>query len=109
LVIAVKLLSPRIVWVPQRDSLNLKFILIQEFRILKSWLDWLKAHGVATSAGGKYKINPPSEKQVTLSVPEFVEKVNTDAAFKDSIYNIIADDYIMAYRDPNSVLLLMTL
>lgn len=69
---------------------------------LKSWLDWLKAHGVATSAGGKYRINPPNGEAISLSVPEFVDKVNTDVVFKDSIYNIIADDYIMSYRSPDS-------
>ena len=71
---------------------------------LKSWLDWLKAHGFAASAGGKYKISIPNTEQISLSVPEFVEKVNTDPTFKDTIYNVIADDYIMAYRDPNSAI-----
>ena len=68
---------------------------------LKSWLDWLKEKGYATSSGQKYTLKLPSGNQ-TLSVPEFVEKVNTDSAFKDEVYNMIADDYIMKYRDPNS-------
>jgi recombination protein RecA len=68
---------------------------------LKSWLDWLKAHNLATSSGQKYTIKLPSGNQ-TMTVVEFVEKINTDSAFKDEVYNIIADDYIMEYRDPNS-------
>ena len=68
---------------------------------LKSWLDWLKAHNLATSSGQKYTIKLPSGNQ-TMTVVEFVEKINTDIAFKDEVYNIIADDYIMEYRDPNS-------
>jgi recombination protein RecA len=70
---------------------------------LKSWLDFMKSHGFADAAGGKYKLKLPSGV-VALSVPEFVEKVNTDAAFKDEVYNVIADQYIMAYRDPNSAI-----
>jgi recombination protein RecA len=68
---------------------------------LKSWLDWLKLNGFATSSGQKYTIKLPSGSQ-SMSVVEFVEKVNTDVAFKDEVYNMIADDYIMKYRDPNS-------
>lgn len=67
---------------------------------LKSWLDWLKDHGYATSGGGKYTLKLLSGN-ISLSVPEFVEKINTDSTFKDEVYNIIADDYIMKYRSPD--------
>ena len=70
---------------------------------LKSWLDWLKEKGFATYGGQKYTIKLPSGNQ-TLSVPDFVEKINKEEAFKDEVYNMIADDYIMKYRDPNSAI-----
>lgn len=72
---------------------------------LKSWLDFLKKSGYATAGGGKYKIDLPNEDQISLSVADFVEKVNSDSVFKDKVYNIIADNYIMTYRDPNSAII----
>ena len=68
---------------------------------LKSWLDFLKENGYAKKIDEKYNIKLPSET-VKLTVPEFVEKINTDQKFKDEIYDVIASEYIMKYRDPNS-------
>jgi len=65
---------------------------------LKSWLDFLKENGKARKDGDKYKIKLPSDT-ISVSVPEFVEKVNTDQGFKDEVYNSIAEEYIMKYRD----------
>lgn len=70
---------------------------------LKSWLDFLKTEKLADYGGGKYTLKLPSEK-VTLSVPEFVARINADEKFKDEVYDIIADKYIMTYRDPNSLI-----
>lgn len=68
---------------------------------LKSWLDFLKKTGFASSAGGKYSIKLPSGT-VSLSTPDFVQKINTEQAFKDEVYEIIANEYIMKYRDPDA-------
>ena len=68
---------------------------------LKSWLEFLKEHGFAKKDGEKYSIKLKDEI-IKLTVPEFVGKVNTDQVFKDEIYDIIATEYIMKYRDPNS-------
>lgn len=68
---------------------------------LKSWLDFLKDNGFARKDGDKYNIKLPSGTS-KLTVQEFLEKINTDQIFKDEVYNVIAEDYIMKYRDPNS-------
>jgi recombination protein RecA len=68
---------------------------------LKSWLEFLKENGFAKKVDDKYNIKLPSET-IKLSVPEFVEKINTDQKFKDEIYDIIAGEYIMKYRSPDS-------
>lgn len=68
---------------------------------LKSWLDFLKEIGKARKDDDKTKIKLPSGN-VSVTVPEFVEKINTDLVFKDEVYNTIAEEYIMKYRDPNS-------
>lgn len=68
---------------------------------LKSWLEFLKENGYARKVDDKYNIKLPSET-VKLTVPEFVEKINTDQKFKDEVYDVIASEYIMKYRDPNS-------
>lgn len=68
---------------------------------LKSWLDFLKANGFARKDGEKYAIKL-KDSTVKVNVGEFVEKVNTDQAFKDEVYDIIANEYISKYRDPNS-------
>jgi recombination protein RecA len=48
-----------------------------------------------------YEIELPSGV-VKLTTSQFVEKVNNDAAFKDEVYQLICNDFIMKYRDPNS-------
>lgn len=67
---------------------------------LKSWLDFLKENGFATKGGQSYSLKLPSGT-VSVTVPQFVEKVNTEVAFKDEVYNLIADQYIMTYRNPD--------
>jgi hypothetical protein len=51
--------------------------------------------------GEKYSIKLPSGT-VKLSTGELLEKIQTDQAFKDEIYDVIASDYIMKYRPANS-------
>jgi recombination protein RecA len=68
---------------------------------LSSWLDFLKDNNFAKKDGDKYKIKLATDT-ATFSVPEFVGKINSDQAFKDEVYDIIASQYIMKYRDPNS-------
>lgn len=67
----------------------------------KSWLEFLKKHGKATNSKGTYTIKLDSGKH-ELTVAEFAEKLNTDAAFKDEVYNFICNKQIMLYRDPTS-------
>lgn len=70
---------------------------------LKSWLDFLKDNGMARKVSGeeKYSIKLAADT-VKVSPSDFVEKINSDVAFKDEIYNMIADQYIMKYKDANS-------
>jgi len=68
---------------------------------LASWLDWLKENGHAKAASGAYTIDI-GEESFRLTTREFVEKVNTDADFKQKVYGVICNSYIMKYRDPNS-------
>jgi recombination protein RecA len=68
---------------------------------LKSWLDFMKECGIAKKVDDKYNIKLPSDT-IKVTVPEFVEKINTDQKFKDEVYDAIANEYIMKYRDPNS-------
>lgn len=71
---------------------------------LKSWLDFLVTAGFATKGGQKYTIKLPSGN-VTVTSAEFVEKVNSDASFKNEVYDVIASEYIMKYRDPDSAII----
>lgn len=68
---------------------------------LKSWIDFMKENELitGTSAGWTFKV--PSGT-IKLSTKEFVEKINSDAAFKDEVYTLLCDHQIMKYRDPNS-------
>jgi recombination protein RecA len=70
---------------------------------LKSWLDFLKDNGMARKVSGeeKYSLKLANDK-VKLSESDFVQKVHEDQAFKDEVYNMIADQYIMKYKDANS-------
>jgi len=68
---------------------------------LKSWLEFMKDHGLITGTAKQWKFKLPSGEH-ELSTKEFVEKVNADAIFKDEVYTMICDNQIMKYRDPNS-------
>lgn len=89
---------------PPRKMVEFEIHFDSGIQNLKSWLEFLKANNFATSAGQKYTIKLPSGN-VVATVPEFVEKVNADTVFKDEVYNVIADEFIMKYRDPNSKIL----
>jgi len=67
---------------------------------LKSWLDFLVDNKFAKKDSDKYKIKLATDT-ATLSVPEFVGKINSDQAFKDEVYDMIASEYIMKYRNPD--------
>jgi len=71
---------------------------------LQSWLEFLKENGFAKKVDEKYNIKLPSDT-VKVTVPEFVEKINTNQQFKDEVYDVIASEYIMKYRDPNSAII----
>ena len=68
---------------------------------LKSWLDFLKEHSMITGTSAKWTFKLTSG-EYKLSTHEFVDKVNTDVAFKDEVYSMICDKQIMKYRNPNS-------
>ena len=68
---------------------------------LKSWLDFLKDNGKAKKDDDKYKIKLESGT-VSVNVSEFVEKIHTDESFKNEVYDTIASEYIMKYRDHDS-------
>lgn len=70
---------------------------------LTSWLDFLKDNGFARKDGDKYSFKLPSGN-VKLSTKEFLEKIQSEQAFKDEVYDVIATDYIMKYRPANSAI-----
>jgi len=71
---------------------------------LTSWLDFLKDNGFARKDDNKYNFKLPSGN-IKLSTKEFLEKIQSEQAFKDEIYDVIATDYIMKYRPANSQIL----
>ena len=68
---------------------------------LKSWIDFMKEHKMISGSSSSWTFDLPSGKH-KLSTTEFVEKVNTDASFKEEVYTMICNTQIMKYRDPNS-------
>ena len=68
---------------------------------LKSWLEFMKEHSMITGSSIKWTFKLESG-EYKLSTQEFVDKVNSDAKFKDEVYTTICDKQIMKYRDPNS-------
>lgn len=69
---------------------------------LASWLVYLKDNKFATKDGRSYNISLPGKDKIKLNAAEFVEKINTEAEFKDAVYQTICEHFIMKYRDPNS-------
>ena len=86
---------------PPRRSALFEIYFDSGIQDLKSWFEYLKANGFAKKDDDKYKIKLPTG-DVSVSVPEFVEKVNTDPTFKEAVYDIIAEQYIMKYKTANS-------
>lgn len=67
---------------------------------LASWLDYMKDHGLITGTKRGYTFKMCGNQ--ILKADEFVEQVNIDPAFRDTVYKSICDNYIMAYRPANS-------
>jgi recombination protein RecA len=89
---------------PPRRSAEFEIHYDSGIQDLKSWIDFLKEYKLITGTAAKWTF-PLQSGEVKLSTSEFVEKVNDNAEFKEEVYNIIADKYIMKYRDPNSTIL----
>lgn len=68
---------------------------------LSSWLEYMKDHKLASKSEGKYSFELPSGK-IKLTTGEFVERINSDPSFKEEVYQLICNDFIMKYRNPNS-------
>jgi recombination protein RecA len=71
-----------------------------------SWIKVLKEQAVikpAGSAGLKYIAKDGTEH--VFQTKEFVKLVNENPALKEEMYNIICEEYIMRYKDPNSTII----
>ena len=69
----------------------------------KSWVDFMKLHGIITGDWRCWKYTRPSTgEKIEFSTAEFVDKMNSDEALKEDVYNSISDTYIMQYRDPSA-------
>jgi recombination protein RecA len=68
---------------------------------LKSWLEFMSVHKLIGGDKNGWIFELPSGK-VKLNTKEFVDRANTDLAFRDEVYTMICDFRIMKYRDPNS-------
>lgn len=69
---------------------------------LKSWLDFMRLHGLITGDARGYKYKRTSGDVLEFNVPKLVELINTDPTIKEEMYQSICDKYIMQYRNPNS-------
>jgi recombination protein RecA len=68
----------------------------------KSWIDFMKLHGIITGDWRNWKYTRPNGEKVEFSTAEFVDKMNSDEALREDVYNSICDVYIMQYRDPSA-------
>jgi recombination protein RecA len=64
---------------------------------LASWYDFLKG-----DEKSGFTIPGTEEK---ISSKKFAEKINSDINFKNEMYELICDRYIMKYRDPNATII----
>lgn len=70
---------------------------------ISSWLDYLMTHSLIKGdkkSGFTYKNSAGIE--IEFNSKKFVELINTDLSFKEEIYNLICDNYIMKYKNINS-------
>ena len=86
---------------PPKRMANFELYFDSGIQDLKSWIEYLKDNGMITGdkRGWTFKLK---DGDVKLSTTEFVERVNSDAAFKEEVYMWICNKQIMKYRDPNS-------
>jgi recombination protein RecA len=71
---------------------------------LASWLTYMKENGLITGTAAKYTYKRKDGSTLEFNTAKFVELVNTDAALKEEVYQVICDNYIMKYRTPNSAI-----
>lgn len=68
---------------------------------LESWLDYMKDHGMISGNKAGYNMDCTKNKE-RMDVDGFVKAINNNPDFKEEVYNLICENYIMRYRDPNS-------
>lgn len=67
-----------------------------------SWIDYMKTHGIITGSGHGYEYKRKDGTVVEFKPAEFPKLVNDDPTLKEEIYQVICENYVMKYRDPNS-------
>ena len=86
---------------PPKRMANFEIHFDSGIQDLKSWIEYLKDNGFISGdkRGWTFKM---TTGDIKLSTAEFVEKVNSDEAFKEEVYMWICNKQIMKYRDSNS-------
>jgi len=69
---------------------------------LASWLNFSKERGIITGTAAKYTWKRANGESLEFNTSKFVELMNSDKDLKEEFYQVICNDYIMNYRDPNS-------
>jgi len=69
---------------------------------LASWLNFSKERGIITGTAAKYSWKRTNGETMEFNTAKFVELMNSDKDLKEEFYQVICDNYIMHYRDPNS-------
>lgn len=69
---------------------------------LTSWLNYAKTHSIITGTAAKYTWKRENVDELTFNTSKFVEIMNSDETLKEEFYQLIANTFIMSYRDSNS-------
>jgi recombination protein RecA len=69
---------------------------------ISSWLTYMKDNGIVSQGGAYFSYTRNNGDELKLMSKDFVTLINSDAEFRNEIYNKISDNYIMKYKSPNS-------
>ena len=68
------------------------------------WLDVLKKKGLVTQSGAYYTYKQVVGEPIKMQSKEFITLMKTNNELRDEVYDAICKEWIMLYKEPNSVI-----
>jgi recombination protein RecA len=86
---------------------NAKFAIYYDSGIADyaGWLDVLKTKGIFKQSGAYYSYTRANGEEMKFQSKDYISMMQTDTTFRDEVYKAVCDEWIMLYKEANSVVI----